>query len=98
IIQEFESNIVCSRVRPRLLSVISLCAYAGLFISTYSWPFLPNNVKISVNGSDWGCFSERFDWCYSLKEVSPWLYYIFLRSRLRIRCICNEHRSDDVVL
>ncbi|VDM80989.1 unnamed protein product, partial [Strongylus vulgaris] len=27
--------------------------------------------------SDWGCFSERFNWCDNLTEVSPWLYYIF---------------------
>ncbi|EYB99255.1 hypothetical protein Y032_0124g1245 [Ancylostoma ceylanicum] len=64
-------------VPPRLSSVVCLCAYAGLFAFTYSWPFLPNKVKISVNGSDWGCFSDRFDWCDGLTEVSPWLYYTF---------------------
>ncbi|KAJ1368810.1 Major facilitator super domain-containing protein 8 [Parelaphostrongylus tenuis] len=30
-----------------------------------------------VLGSDWGCFSERFDWCDDLTLVSPWIYYTF---------------------
>ncbi|EPB78317.1 hypothetical protein ANCCEY_02619 [Ancylostoma ceylanicum] len=31
-------------VPPRLSSIVCLCAYAGLFVSTYSWPFLPNKL------------------------------------------------------
>ncbi|EYB99259.1 hypothetical protein Y032_0124g1249 [Ancylostoma ceylanicum] len=65
-------------VPPRLSSIVCLCAYAGLFVSTYSWPFLPNKVEISVNGSEWGCFSDRFDWCDGLTEVSPWASFVFI--------------------
>ncbi|CAJ0605289.1 unnamed protein product [Cylicocyclus nassatus] len=66
-----------SWVHPRIAAIVCLSAYAGLFATTYPWPFITTKVKISVNGSDWGCYSERFDWCDNLAEVSPWLYYIF---------------------
>ncbi|KAE9414851.1 hypothetical protein Angca_008634, partial [Angiostrongylus cantonensis] len=62
---------------PRLCSILSLLLLASLFLFTYSWPFLPNKVEISVNGSDWGCCTERFDWCDDLTMVSPWVYYTF---------------------
>ncbi|KAK6737007.1 hypothetical protein RB195_019601 [Necator americanus] len=64
-------------VPPRISSLLCLCIYASLFVVSYSWPFLPNKVKMSVNGSDWGCYSDRFDWCENLTEVSPWIYYTF---------------------
>ncbi|WKX95238.1 hypothetical protein Q1695_012023 [Nippostrongylus brasiliensis] len=62
-------------VPPRISTIISMAAFAGLFVLTLPWPFLPNKVKISSNGSDWGCYADRFDWCDNLTEVSPWVYY-----------------------
>ncbi|VDM64757.1 unnamed protein product [Angiostrongylus costaricensis] len=62
---------------PRICSMLSLLLLASLFLFTYSWPFLPNKVELSVNGSDWGCSTERFDWCDDLTMVSPWIYYTF---------------------
>ncbi|CAJ0605287.1 unnamed protein product [Cylicocyclus nassatus] len=66
-----------SWIRPRVSAIACLCAYVGLFATTYPWPFIRQKVRISVNGSDWGCFSDRFDWCEDLAKVSPWLYYTF---------------------
>lgn len=60
---------------PRLSSVLALSAYVALFALTLPWPFLPNKVEISSNGSDWGCFADRFSWCDDLTAVSPWIYY-----------------------
>ncbi|KHJ97297.1 hypothetical protein OESDEN_02728 [Oesophagostomum dentatum] len=62
---------------PRPVTLLSLGLCASLFITTYPWPFFPSKVDISGNGTDWGCFAERFDWCNDLPKVSPWIYYSF---------------------
>lgn len=64
-------------VPPRLSTIVAMCGYGGLFLFSLPWPFLPSSVDISVNGSDWGCYAERFDWCENLTAVSPWVYYPF---------------------
>lgn len=54
---------------------LALSTYAALFAVTLPWSFLSSKVEISVNGSDWGCFADRFSWCDNLTAVSPWVYY-----------------------
>ncbi|XGW07529.1 hypothetical protein V3C99_010583 [Haemonchus contortus] len=62
-------------VPKRISTVLSIFLYACLFLFTLPWFFLPNNVEISEEGSDRGCFADRFDWCADLKAVSPFVYY-----------------------
>ncbi|KAK6011521.1 hypothetical protein OSTOST_23387, partial [Ostertagia ostertagi] len=58
-------------IRPRRATILVMISYACLFLFTLPWPFLPSKVEISINGSDAGCFSDRFSWCDDLTQVSP---------------------------
>ncbi|KAK6025043.1 hypothetical protein OSTOST_09069, partial [Ostertagia ostertagi] len=62
-------------IRPRRATILVMISYACLFLFTLPWPFLPSKVEISINGSDAGCFSDRFSWCDDLTQVSPVVYY-----------------------
>ncbi|KAK5974239.1 hypothetical protein GCK32_019082, partial [Trichostrongylus colubriformis] len=62
-------------VRPGRATILVLISYACMYLFTMPWPFLPNKVEISVNGSDAGCFDDRFSWCENLTQVSPIVYY-----------------------
>uniref|UniRef100_A0A7I4Y7S6 MFS domain-containing protein n=1 Tax=Haemonchus contortus TaxID=6289 RepID=A0A7I4Y7S6_HAECO len=62
-------------VPPRRATILVLTTYICLYLFTLPWPFLPNKVEISVNGSDAGCFADRFSWCDNLTQVSPYVYY-----------------------
>uniref|UniRef100_A0A7I4Y7J8 MFS domain-containing protein n=1 Tax=Haemonchus contortus TaxID=6289 RepID=A0A7I4Y7J8_HAECO len=64
-------------VPPRISTICSISIYGGLFLFTLPWPFLPGHVEPAANGSDFGCYTERFTWCNGLTGVSKWVYYPF---------------------
>uniref|UniRef100_A0AC35ERG8 Uncharacterized protein n=2 Tax=Panagrolaimus sp. PS1159 TaxID=55785 RepID=A0AC35ERG8_9BILA len=63
---------------------MSLAGLILFHLLSYSWPFLSGNLK-TYNDFDYhnandtelaGCNVDRFDWCYDLKPVNVYLYYI----------------------
>ncbi|KAK0427107.1 hypothetical protein QR680_010064 [Steinernema hermaphroditum] len=71
------------RVKYRIGSITSLFLLLAFYLFTYSWPFLPGQLvthtdRDVMNSTQElvGCNVDKVDWCYSMKPVNPWLYYV----------------------
>ncbi|CAB3400347.1 unnamed protein product [Caenorhabditis bovis] len=62
-------------LKMRLFTVLSITISLFWFVSTYPYPFYSQTVKISVNGSDADCDSQKYNWCETLTRVPIWNYY-----------------------
>ncbi|KAI1702611.1 major facilitator superfamily domain-containing protein [Ditylenchus destructor] len=69
-------------VNFRLNCMLSLFLLIVFHLLTYSYSFLPGQVKI-FNNSDIinqttpiGCNTDKFSWCYFVKPISPSLFFI----------------------
>ncbi|CAI4226883.1 unnamed protein product [Auanema sp. JU1783] len=68
---------VGKRLNSRACCILAQITFVIMFIATYQWPFLSKKVGLRVDGSDYGCDSDRFTWCENLTVNSIWLYYAF---------------------
>ncbi|KAL3123468.1 hypothetical protein niasHT_004640 [Heterodera trifolii] len=69
-------------VNDRANLLASLYVLLMFFLITYSYPFLPGNVEtfhrqnLSNHSEPVGCNADKFDWCYTVRPLSPIYYYI----------------------
>lgn len=62
-------------MRMRTFIVSSLLMGLVMYLSTYAYPFYPENVILAVNGTEADCDPRKYDWCNSLTKIPIWLYY-----------------------
>jgi ceroid-lipofuscinosis MFS transporter 7 len=71
-------------LNSRITSISSLCGLLLFHLTSYSWPFLPGQIKMftnydiqNANSTELtGCNVDRFPWCETFNPINVYVYYV----------------------